>query len=59
MLQSDISDYSDAYIAVKRTIAIADLNNDGYEKKLAFKNNALFISYILKVKNTLIDNTEV
>ena len=59
MLQSDLCDYSDAYIAVRRTITVADPNNDGYEKKLAFKNNALFISYISKIKNILIDNAEV
>ena len=33
-------------------------NNDAYDKKLAFKNNAPFISYISKINNTLIDNVE-
>ena len=29
-----------------------------YDKKLAFKNNAPFISCVSKVNNTLIDNAE-
>ena len=29
-----------------------------YDKKLAFKNNALFVSYISKINNTLIDKAE-
>ena len=29
-----------------------------YDKKLAFKNNAPFVSFILKIINTLIDNAE-
>ena len=33
-------------------------NTYGYEKKLAFKNNAPFISCISKINNTLIDNAE-
>ena len=44
MLQSDLCHYSDAYIFVKGTITVTDLNDDAYEKKLAFKNNAQFIS---------------
>ena len=41
MLRSDLCDYSDAYIVV-----ITNPNNDAYDKKLAFKNNAPFISCI-------------
>ena len=33
-------------------------NNDAYDKKLAFKNNASFASCISKINNTLIDNAE-
>ena len=40
MLQSDLSDYSDAYIVVKGTINIADPNNNTYDKKLASFINA-------------------
>ena len=46
MLQSDLCDYSDAYIVVKGTVTVTDLNDDAYDKKLAFKNNAQFISCI-------------
>ena len=58
MLQSDLCDYSDAYIVVKGTITIAKGNNDEYDRKLAFKNNAPFIGCISKINNTLIDNAE-
>ena len=58
MLRSDLCDSSDAYIVLKWTITVTDPNNDNYDKELAFKNNAPFISYILKINNTLIDNAE-
>ena len=58
MLQSDLCDYSDAYIVVKGTITVADLNNANYKKKLTFKNNAPLISCISKINNTLIDHGE-
>ena len=68
MQQSDSCDYSDAYVVVKgtinvvvlkETINVIDPNNDGYEKKLAFKNNApIVVSCISKINNTLIDNAE-
>ena len=59
MLQSDLCDYSDAFILVKGTINVADPNNNAYYKKVAFKNNAPFISYISKIKNALIHNAYV
>ena len=43
MLQSDLCDYSDAYIFAKGTITVTRTSNDVYDKKLAFKNNAPFI----------------
>ena len=43
MLQSDLCNYSDAYIVVKGTINVTDPNNKAYDKKVAFKNNAPFI----------------
>ena len=55
MLQSDLCDYNDAYIVVKGTVNVTDSNNNAYDKKLGFKNDATFISYIT---NTLIDNAE-
>ena len=58
MLRSDLCDYSDAYIVVKGTITVTDTNVAAYDEKLAFKNNAPFISCISKINNTLADNTE-
>ena len=49
MLQLDLCDYSDACIVVKRTISVIRPNNNAYDKKLAFKNNAPFISCIKKL----------
>ena len=58
MLRSDLWDYSDAYIVVKGNINATNPNNDAYDKKLAFKYNAPFISCISKINNVLIDNAE-
>ena len=58
MLRSDLCDYSDAYIVVTGDITVTNPNNDAFDKKLAFKNNAPFISSISKINNTLIDNAE-
>ena len=58
ILQSDLCDYSDEYIVVKRTIIVSDPNNNGYNKKLSHKNNVPFISCILKISNALIDDAE-
>ena len=58
MLRSDLCDFSDAYIVVKETFTVTDPNNDAYDKKLAFKNNAPFVSCISKINNILIDNAE-
>ena len=58
MLRSDLCDFSDAHIVVKGTINVARPNNNAYDRKLAFKNNAPFVSCISKINNTLIDNAE-
>ena len=58
MLQSDLCDYSGAYIVIKGTITVTDPNNDAYDKKLAFKNNVPFISCILEIDDTLTVNAE-
>ena len=58
MLQSDLCGYSDAYIVVEKTITVTRPNNNAYDKKLAFKNNAPFIRCISKIDNALIDNAE-
>ena len=39
------------YIVVTETIAVTKPNNNAYEKKLAFKNNASFNSCITKINN--------
>ena len=41
VLRSDLCDYSDASIVVKGNITVTNPDNDAYDKKLAFKNNAL------------------
>ena len=58
MLRSDLCDFSDTYIIAKGTIAVTNPDNNAYGKKLAFKNNAPFVSCISKINNTLIDNAE-
>ena len=59
MLQSDLCDFSDAYIAVEGTVTVEGASNrDRINRSLAFKNNGPFISCISKTNNTLIDNLE-
>ena len=58
MLRSDLCDYSDAYIVVEGKITVTKPNDDAYDKKLAFENNASFTSCISKIINTLTDNAE-
>ena len=57
MLRSDLCDYNDAYIVVTGKITVTNPDNNADDKKLAFKNNAPFISCVSKVNNTLIDDT--
>ena len=47
-----------AHIVVKGTITVTNPDNNAYDKKLAFKSNAAFVSCISKINNTLIDNAE-
>ena len=58
MLRSDLCDYSDAYIVVKGKITVTNPNNDAYDKELTLKNNAPFLSCILKIIITFNDNAE-
>ena len=58
MLRSDLCDYSDVYIVVKEKITVTNPNKNVYDKELAFKNSAPFLSCISKINNTLIDNAE-
>ena len=59
MLRSDLCDFSDEYIVVIGTINV--LRGSNISRKnwpLAFKNNAPFISCILKINNTLVDDAK-
>ena len=59
MLRSDLCDYSDLCIVVQRRISITGTDNaNRRNKKLTFKNNAPFISYISKINNTFVANAE-
>ena len=59
MLRSDLCDYSDLSIVVQRRISITGTDNaNRRNKKLTFKNNAPFISYISKINNTFVANAE-
>ena len=57
MLRSDLCDYSDAYVWVKGKIIVTNLNdNANFNKELALKNNARFISCISKINSELVEN---
>ena len=58
MPRSDLCDFSDEYIVVKETITVTNPGNNAYDQKLAFKNNAPFVSCVSKINHTLIDNAE-
>ena len=58
MLRSGLRDCSGAYAVVTGTITVTNPANDAYDKKLAFKNNAPFISCNSKINNPLINNAE-
>ena len=58
MLQSYLCDYTGAYIVVEGTITVIGANDDAYDQKIAFKNNAPFISLITRINNTLVCNAE-
>ena len=56
MLQSGLCNYSHTYLVAKGTITVTDPNDENYETKLAFKNNAPFICWITKIDNIFIEN---
>ena len=59
MLRSDICDYSDAYVIMKRRISVRETNDPNrINKKLTFKNNVPFRSCISKINNTFVENAE-
>ena len=63
MLRSSLCDYSDACIFVKGNITVINSAADGAaanntNRKVIFKNCALFTNCISKINNTQIDNAE-
>ena len=60
MLQSDMCNYSDVYVAVKGTITVKEAYNRDRRRNRSFvlKSNAPFISCISKINNALVDNAE-
>ena len=59
MLRSALRDYSEAYDWVKGDIAATNENdNNNFNKKFAFKNNAPFTSCISKINSQLVENAE-
>ena len=63
MLWSSLCYYSDAYILVKGNISLNNTAADGAaanntDKKVIFKNSALFTNCIRKINNTQVDNAE-
>ena len=58
MLRTDLCDFSDVYVVVKRHITVTNPNNAKRNKAVALKNNAPFINCIIKINGVKIDNTE-
>ena len=60
MLRSDLCDFSDAYIDVKRIVTVRanERDRDKMNRQVILKNNAPFISCISKIKGVLVENAE-
>ena len=63
MLKSSLCNYSDTYILVKGNIAAyntadADADANNTNKKLIFKNCALFTNCVSEINNTQVDNAK-
>ena len=59
MLKTDLCDFSDVVTIVKGRINVKGNNPNNHEnKKLTYKNNAPFRSWIEKINNTLVDSAE-
>ena len=62
ILRSDLCDYYDVYIVLKKDISLTEAANrnfiDAGNRFLAFKNNAPFTNCISKINNVLIYNAE-
>ena len=57
MLSSDLRDFSDAYIVVKKIITVTEPDNAKRNKSVVFKNNASFVNCISKINGVQINNT--
>ena len=58
MLRSDVCDFNDAFIVVKRTITVTNQNNAKRNKSVSFKNNAPFMNCILNINGVQIVNAK-
>ena len=63
MLKSSLFDYSDAYILAKGTITVAETSAAGAatnntNKKVIFKNCALFTNCISEINNAQVENAK-
>ena len=62
MLKSSLWDYSDAYILFKETITVnntvTDAAPNNKNKKVIFKNCALFTNCVTEINNTQVDNAK-
>ena len=56
MLSSDLRDFSDAYIVVKKIITVTEQDNAKRNKSAVFKNNASFVNCISKINGVQINN---
>ena len=62
-LKPSLCDYSDAYVQVKRTVSVnntvaAGTDATNNNKKVIFKNCALFINCISEINNVQLDNAK-
>ena len=64
MLRSDLCDYADAYILIKRTITVNGVVNGvkneiiRRNRKIMLKNNAPFVSSITRINNEFIEDAD-
>ena len=57
-LRSNLCDFNDAYIVVTSKITATNPDDNVFNRNLALKNSAPFISCILKMDNHLIEDTQ-
>ena len=63
MIRSNLCDYSDSYIRIKRTITVPNMAAAGAavnntNKKVTFKNCAHFTACIMEVINAQVDDAQ-